>query len=125
VACAAGLATIEYIEREKLTERAVEVGGFAVDRLKEMQNKHHQIGDIRALGAMIGIEFVKDRASKEPAKEETMMIRDECLRRGLIVLPSGIFGNVIRMLMPLIITDEQLSQAMSIFEESCEVVLKQ
>jgi len=125
VACAAALATIEYMEKGKLAERAIEIGKLAVEKVKEMQSEHHQIGDVRALGAMIGVEFVKDRASLEPAKEATTMIRDECLKRGLIVLPSGIFGNVIRMLMPLVITDDQLNRAMSIFEESCEVVLKE
>jgi len=124
VACAAGLATIDYMEKEKLTERAVRIGKFAVDKLKEMEEGYPQIGEIRALGAMIGVEFVTDRGTKEPAKQETSMIVGECFKRGLLTLGAGIFGNVVRMLMPLVITDEQLSQAMSIFEESCEVVLK-
>jgi len=124
VACAASLATIEFIEKEGLCDRAVTIGKFVVDRLKGMQQKHSEIGDIRALGAMVGIEFVKDRGSKEPAKDETIMVRDECLKRGLIVLPCGMFGNAIRMLMPLVITDEQLSHCMSILEEACDTVFK-
>jgi 4-aminobutyrate aminotransferase/(S)-3-amino-2-methylpropionate transaminase len=113
VACAAGLATIEYIENQKLTERAATIGQIAVDRLKEMQEEYPQIGDIRSLGAMIGIEFVEDRATKEPAKQDAGSIIKECFNRGLLVLGAGIFGNVIRMLMPLVTTDEQLNQAMS------------
>ncbi|HUS88533.1 MAG TPA: aminotransferase class III-fold pyridoxal phosphate-dependent enzyme [Desulfosporosinus sp.] len=78
-------------------------------RLKGMQEKYPLIGDIWSLGAMIGIELVKDRETKEPAKEETAQITQECLSQGLVIILAGVFGNVIRMLMPLVITDEQLS----------------
>jgi 4-aminobutyrate aminotransferase/(S)-3-amino-2-methylpropionate transaminase len=123
VACAAGLATIDYIENQNLAERAVAIGRNAVEKLREVQEEHPKIGDIRALGAMIGIEFVKDLDTKEPAKHEAGLIIKECFTRGLLVMGAGIFGNVIRILMPLVTTDEQLSQAMSIFKESCDVVL--
>jgi 4-aminobutyrate aminotransferase/(S)-3-amino-2-methylpropionate transaminase len=124
VACAAGLATLDYVEKERLTERALRIGDYVVGKLREMEGKYPQIGEIRSLGAMIGVEFVKTRDSKEPAKKETSAIINECFKRGLLVLGAGIFSNVIRMLMPLVITDEQLDQSMSIFENSCEVVLK-
>jgi len=71
---------------------------------------------------MIGIEFVRDRKTKEPAKEQTRMIMKECLKRGLLVLGAGIFRNVIRMVMPLIITDEELDQG--IFGDVCVDVLR-
>lgn len=116
LACAAGLATINYIEHEKLSARAAKIGAFVVGRLKGMQEKYSLIGDIRSLGAMIGIELVKDRETKEPAKEETAQITQACLSQGLIIISAGVYGNIIRMLMPLVITDEQLEKALNVLD---------
>ncbi|KJR48195.1 Gamma-aminobutyrate:alpha-ketoglutarate aminotransferase [Desulfosporosinus sp. I2] len=116
LACAAGLATINYIEQERLSARAAKIGASVVERLQGMQEKYPLIGDIRSLGAMIGIELVKDRETKEPAKEETAQITQECLSQGLVIISAGVFGNVIRMLMPLVISDEQLEKALNILD---------
>lgn len=124
LACAAGLATINYIEQEKLTARAAKIGASVVGCLKGMQDKYPLIGDIRSLGAMIGIELVKDRETKEPAKDETAQITQECLRQGLVIISAGVYGNVIRMLMPLVITDEQLERALDILEGAFAKVQK-
>ena len=124
LSCAAGIATIDYIKKEQLPERAGEIGAKVVERLKAMQEKYALIGDIRSLGAMIGIELVKDRESKEPAKEETSQIVQECLSQGLIIIGAGIFGNVIRMLMPLVITDDQLAQALGILDNAFAKIQK-
>ena len=124
LACAAGLATINYIEQEKLTARAVKIGASVVDRLKGMQDKYPLIGDIRSLGAMIGIELVKDRETKEPAKDETAQITQECLSQGLVIISAGVYGNIIRMLMPLVITDEQLEKALNILDGAFAKVQK-
>jgi len=124
IACAAGLATINYIEEEKLADRAEKIGAAVLFRLKGMQEKFPLIGDIRTLGAMIGIELVKDRETKEPAKEETTQIIQECLSRGLIIISAGVFGNVIRMLMPLVITDEQIEHTLNILDEAFTIVQK-
>lgn len=123
LSCAAALATIDLLQGQDLSERANNIGKKTVGRLKELQEKHPQIGDIRSLGAMVGVEIVKDPVTKEPAPEEKGRIIDECFQRGLIIIGAGVFSNVIRMLMPLVITDEQLDQALAILEESCEVVL--
>lgn len=124
LACAAGIATIKYIEQEKLPDRAAKIGASVVGRLKGMQEKYSLIGDIRSLGAMIGIELVKDRETKEPAKEETAQITQDCLSQGLIIISAGVYGNVIRMLMPLVITDEQLERALNILEGAFAKVQK-
>ncbi|MTI84719.1 MAG: 4-aminobutyrate--2-oxoglutarate transaminase [Firmicutes bacterium] len=116
VSCAAALATIEYMEKENLVERSQAIGKTVQDRLMMMKDKYPLIGDIRGLGSMIGIELVKDRETKEPAKEETARILQECRTNGVILLGAGIFGNVIRTLMPLAITDEQLEQGLNILE---------
>ncbi len=124
LACAAGVATINYIEQEKLAARAEKIGASVVVRLKDMQEKYPLIGDIRSLGAMIGIELVKDQKTKEPAKEETGQIIKECLSQGLVLISAGIFGNVIRMLMPLVVTDEQLERALNILDGAFAKVQK-
>ena len=124
LSCAAGIATIDYLEKEKLADRANEIGAKVVNRLKDMQERYALIGDIRSIGAMIGIELVKDRETKEPAKEETGQIIQECLAQGLIIIGAGIFGNVIRMLMPLVITDDQLEQALIILDNAFAKIQK-
>lgn len=124
LSCAAALATIDYIEQEQLPHKAEKIGNVVMDRLKDMQEKYSLIGDIRGLGAMIGIELVKDRQTKEPAKEETGRIVQECLEQGLIIISAGVFGNVVRMLMPLVITDEQLEQALNILDNAFAKVQK-
>lgn len=118
ISCAAALATIDFMEQEKLTERAGKIGDTVMQRLQVMKEKYPLIGDIRGVGAMIGIELVKDRESKEPAKKETNEIIKECLKQGLVIISAGVFGNVIRMLMPLVITDQQLEQALTILDNS-------
>ncbi|GAB6174088.1 4-aminobutyrate--2-oxoglutarate transaminase [Paradesulfitobacterium aromaticivorans] len=124
LSCAAALATIDYIKQEQLPHKAEKIGNVVMDRLKDMQEKYSLIGDIRGLGAMIGIELVKDRQTKEPAKEETGRIVQECLEQGLIIISAGVFGNVVRMLMPLVITDEQLEQALNILDNAFAKVQK-
>jgi 4-aminobutyrate aminotransferase / (S)-3-amino-2-methylpropionate transaminase / 5-aminovalerate transaminase len=123
VACAAGCATLDYFQAQDLGAKAERINRTVLARLDKLQGKHAGIGDVRALGAMIGVEFVKDRASKKPDPEAVNRIVKECFKRGLIVLSAGVYGNVIRMLMPLVITDDQLTQAMDIFEDACAVVL--
>ncbi|WP_027717082.1 4-aminobutyrate--2-oxoglutarate transaminase [Desulfovirgula thermocuniculi] len=117
VSCAAALATIEYIQEQRLAERAARIGEVALKRLRAMQEKYRLIGDVRGLGAMVAMELVKDRKTKEPAKDETKLIIEECYRRGLLVISAGIFSNVIRLLVPLVITDEQLDAGLGILEE--------
>ncbi|ATW27255.1 4-aminobutyrate--2-oxoglutarate transaminase [Candidatus Formimonas warabiya] len=124
VACAAGIATLDYLKAANLNDRASAISKYTLGRLGAMQEKYPEIGDVRALGAMIALEFVKDRGTKEPDKDAVGKIVKECFKRGLIIISAGVLGNVIRMLMPLVITDEQLTQALDILEESCAVVLK-
>jgi len=124
LACVAGVATLDYYQKAKLEDRAVKINAYTMGRLQNMQEKFVEMGDIRGLGAMIAVEFVKDRVTKEPDKDAVNQIVKECFKRGLIIISAGVLGNVIRMLMPLVITDEQLAQALDILEESCTVVLK-
>lgn len=118
LACAAALKTIEIMERDHLAERSVEIGKIVTERYQAMQEKYSVIGDVRGMGGMVGIEFVKDSGTKEPAKELTANIIDTCARNGLLVEGAGTYGNVIRFLAPLVITDEQLKAGLDIFEKA-------
>ncbi|KLU61126.1 4-aminobutyrate aminotransferase GabT [Peptococcaceae bacterium CEB3] len=124
LACAAALATLAYLEQERLAERAAEIGAKVMDRLRRLQEKYPLIGDVRGLGAMTAIELVQDRQTKEPAKKETAQVIEECAKQGLVIIGAGVFGNVVRMLMPLVITDEQLDQGLDILESALDKVEK-
>jgi len=118
VACAAALAAIEQLEKDALAERAEVVGKKITATMTELQRRFPQLGDIRSLGAMVAVEFVHDPWTKQPNKDAVTAIIKGCFTRGLLVISSGLFGNVIRFLPPLVMTDAQLDQAMFIFSET-------
>lgn len=118
LACAAGLETIKYIEDHSLCQRAEKIGNTALARLKSLQERCGVVGDVRGIGAMIGIELVKDRTTKEPAKELTGKVIKYCLEQGVMLISAGIFSNVIRLLIPLVVTDEQLDHGLTVLEQS-------
>ncbi|HEY8416071.1 MAG TPA: aminotransferase class III-fold pyridoxal phosphate-dependent enzyme, partial [Thermaerobacter sp.] len=120
--CAAALAVLDVFEQQNLVERAREVGDRFRRRFERMQERFPQIGEVRGLGAMVAMELVRDRATKEPAAEEVTQVLQECLRRGVISARAGIYGNVIRVLAPLVITDEQIDEACDVLEESLAAV---
>ena len=116
LACAASLKTIEIMERDHLADRSVEIGKKVTARYKEIQKKYPVVGDVRGLGGMIGIEFVKDSETKEPDAALTADIIQTCAKNGLLVEGAGTYNNVIRFLAPLVITEEQLEAGLDIFE---------
>ena len=117
LACRAAMEVIAMIQDNGLTSRAVEIGRRTVDRLKGFQEEFPIIGHIRWLGAMIGLELVRDRRTKEPATKETRHAIKSCYEGGLVITRSGAFSNVIRTLMPLVITDEEIDEGLSILEK--------
>ena len=125
LACAAALKTIEIMERDNLAQRACEIGEYVMNRYREWQEKFNCVGDVRGLGAMVGIEFVKDIKTKEPATALNNTIVQECAKHGLLVEGAGRYGNVIRFLAPLVITDEQLKAGLDIFEAAIEKCSKE
>ncbi|CCO07410.1 4-aminobutyrate--2-oxoglutarate transaminase [Desulforamulus hydrothermalis] len=125
IACTAALAVIDKIQREDLCARANCIGAQIKERLKDMQEKFPAIGDVRGLGAMVAVEFVKDRQTREPDQELTARLVAECYKRGLVVLAAGIFSNVLRFLPPLVMTDGQLNEALDILEESLTSAVNQ
>lgn len=121
--CAAGIAVMKVIEDEKLCERANEIGGLMVSRLQDLAAKNTvqgAIGDIRALGAMIAMELVKDGDATRPDPDLTKAIVQEAQRRGLILLSCGVRGNVIRFLAPLTASNDLIGEGMDILEQSLE-----
>lgn len=120
LACAASLKTIEIMEREHLAERSCKIGEKVMTRYLEMMDKYPVIGDVRGLGGMVGIEFVKDKETKEPAAAFTSAVIQSCARMGLLVEGAGTYNNVIRFLAPLVMTDEQLEAGLDIFEKAIQ-----
>src|SRR6202161_3626993 len=107
LACAAALAVIETLERDNLPARAEKIGGRFDARARAWKKRWPLIGDVRGLGAMRALELVRPGATREPAKEETDKVLRYCLEHGLILVSAGSYGNVIRLLMPLVITDQE------------------
>ncbi len=118
VACAAANAVLQVIDDEGLVERADVVGKTIRARWEDISSRVPEVGDIRGLGAMIGVEMVKDRATKEPDGAYVSRLMAETQRRGLITVNCGIYHNVLRHLVPLVITDEQLEESLDVLAES-------
>ena len=120
VACAAGLATIEYMQDEGLIENAKEIGGYALGRLKSMMDRHEIIGNVRGLGLIIGVEVVRNRETRERATEEAEQIMYSALAKGLSFKLS--MGNILTLTPPLTITKAEMDKALNILDACFEEV---
>ncbi|MFT4415279.1 4-aminobutyrate--2-oxoglutarate transaminase [Fredinandcohnia humi] len=120
--CRAALAVLDIIEEEKLNQRAEVIGKKVMEKFEQLYKKYDCIGDYRGLGAMCAMEIVGNRATKEPSKIITNEIIKEANKRGLLLLSAGVYGNVLRLLMPIVISDEQLEEGLTILEQSIEAV---
>jgi len=118
VACRAALAVLDQFEKKDLLSRAGQLGKRVLQRFKEFYERYSVVGDVRGLGAMVGMELVTDRNTKEPATAFTKQLVNRCREKGLLMISAGTHSNIIRPLMPLVITDEQLEKGLSIIEES-------
>ena len=116
VACAAALATLDAIEEERLVENAATVGARLVAELQEVAERHETIGDVRGRGLMVGTEFT--RSDGTPDGDTATEVRRQCERRGLLLLPCGAFGQVVRWLPPLIVSEAQVKEAAGVFDEA-------
>ncbi len=121
VSCAAGLANLNFMLREKIPEKALAKGEKVVGELKELQKKAPLIGDVRGSGLMIGIELVRDKA-KTPANEEAGKIRAAMRQKGFLIGVGGTYGNVLRFQPPLVISSEELSAAVAALAESLKAL---
>ncbi|MEN3341774.1 MAG: 4-aminobutyrate aminotransferase / (S)-3-amino-2-methylpropionate transaminase / 5-aminovalerate [Actinomycetota bacterium] len=123
VAQAAALAVLDVFEEEGLVERAVHIGETIRGRMLGWQERHPQIGDVRGLGAMLALEYVRDPDTREPAPELAARVAEEAAARGLLMLRAGIYSSCNRVLCPLVITDVELEEALGAWDEALEAVL--
>jgi 4-aminobutyrate aminotransferase len=121
IAAAAALATIDILFKEKLVENAAEKGRELLGLLKDLQGKYPVIGDVRGLGLMVATEFTRDG---KPDQETAKSIQKACLDRKLLLLTCGTYENVIRWIPPLIVNEEQINEAVSVFQDALAEVLK-
>ncbi|PYX95565.1 MAG: aspartate aminotransferase family protein [Acidobacteria bacterium] len=122
VTSVAAKATIDLIEEDRLMDNADVVGNYFRQGLQSLQDKHDLIGDVRGMGLMQALEFVKDRKTKEVAPQETTQFMEECRSRGLLVGKGGLYGNVIRMSPPLNIAKSDVDEAIRIMDEALSAV---
>ena len=118
LACAAALETIALMEEQRLDVRAEEIGQIVRARCAKLQETYPVLGEVRGLGAMLGLELVEDPATKAPNGALVTKLVQECAQRGLLVENAGRWGQVLRFLAPLVITDEQLQAGLDILEEA-------
>ncbi len=118
VACAAAMAVLDEIAHEEFRARSEELGNHLRTRLDEIATRVENVGEVRGLGPMLALELVTDREGKEPAAELAKQTTAAARERGLILLSCGTYGNVIRILVPLVIDDDDLARGLEILEES-------
>jgi 4-aminobutyrate aminotransferase / (S)-3-amino-2-methylpropionate transaminase / 5-aminovalerate transaminase len=123
VAQAAALAVLDVFEEDGLVERAAQIGETMRERMLDWQQRWPAIGDVRGLGAMLAIELVEDPATKAPAAELATKVAEAAGERGLLLLKSGIYSNCIRVLVPLVISDAQLDEALGVWEDALDSTL--
>jgi 4-aminobutyrate aminotransferase len=118
MACAAVVAVAEIFEDEGLEENALRIGAMMRSRLKEIQERCPYVGDVRGRGLVMGVELVKDKQTKEPAPELTRKLIDVAAQNGLLIGSVGVFGNVIRVAPPLVISEDEAMESLDLFEKS-------
>jgi 4-aminobutyrate aminotransferase/(S)-3-amino-2-methylpropionate transaminase len=123
VALAAAVAVLDVFEEEGLVERSQRIGDTIRARMLEWQERYAAIGDVRGLGAMLAVEYVADRETKEPAPGIASRVAEEAAVRGLLLLKAGVHSNCNRVLCPLVITDAELEEGLAAWEEALEAVL--
>lgn len=121
VACVAAIETIKIINTPAFLDRSVEIGELTLKILNTWREKFDCIGDVRGVGAMCLVEFVKDRETQEPDPDTTVAIIREAISNGLILIRAGLFSNCIRLLMPLVMTDDQLVEGLAVLERAIEL----
>jgi 4-aminobutyrate aminotransferase/(S)-3-amino-2-methylpropionate transaminase len=118
VACAAALEAVEQIRQPAFLERAEEIGGALRGAMERFKEQFPLVGDVRGLGAMMAFELVKDRATKEPAPEETLAVVRRAVANGVLVMRAGLYSNCVRTLPPLVISDEELREGLWALERA-------
>ncbi len=118
VSCAAALGAISEIESQGLVARAQEIGEIFTARLGNLGKDVPAVGDVRVIGAMAALEFVTDRETKEPDPAAVARVLAACHAEGVILLSAGTYGNAVRILPPLVISDDLLNDGLSVLEKA-------
>ena len=118
VACVAAIEAINIIKSPAFLERVNHVGEIIRTTLEQWKDKYPLIGDVRGIGAMRLVEFVKDRDTREPDADVTLEIIRDAVAHGLLMIRAGLFSNCIRLLPPIVITDEQLAEGLQVLEDA-------
>jgi len=122
ISCAIGKAVLEVIDRENLQKNCLETGNYVVEGLRRLMSKHSMIGDVRGKGLMIGVELVKDRGTKEPAKNECALVFERTKDLGLLIGKGGLHGNVLRIKPPMCITRKDVDFMLEVLDIALEEV---
>jgi 4-aminobutyrate aminotransferase/(S)-3-amino-2-methylpropionate transaminase len=122
LACVAAVEAIKMIREPSFLKRATEVGERIREHLLSIQAEADLVGDVRGLGAMLAMELVHDRDTKEPANEQTTQVNAETLKRGVITIRAGLYSNCVRFLPPLNMSNAQIDEGMSVVKEATHVV---
>jgi 4-aminobutyrate aminotransferase-like enzyme len=123
VATAAALAVLDVFDDEGLVERSAAIGETIRSRMLGWQERWPEIGEVRGLGSMLAIELVADPATRKPSGELAERVTAKALERGLLLITCGVHGNAIRVLVPLVIADAELEEALGAWEDALEAVL--
>lgn len=116
VAAVAAIETLKIISAPEFLQRAAQVGGLIQSRLQTWKEKYSVVGDVRGMGAMQLIEFVKDKTTKEPDMQTAMDVLKDAVTHGIILIRAGLYSNCIRLLPPVVMTDEQLHEGLTVLE---------
>jgi 4-aminobutyrate aminotransferase/(S)-3-amino-2-methylpropionate transaminase len=122
VACRSALVVLNLFEKKDLLSRAENIGKKVLEKFNEYKERYPIVGDVRGLGAMVGMELVLDRKTKEPASVLTKRLINLCCEKGLLMISAGTYSNIIRILTPLVITDDQLNDGLTIIGEALDEV---
>ncbi len=123
VCCAAALATLQYMEEIDINAKGMHVGSIIRERFERWRGLYPQVGDVRGLGAMMAIEFVKNGDPQEPDAATCLALRQACADRGVVLISAGTHGNIVRILCPLVIGDELLNKGLDIMEQELHKIL--
>ena len=124
VSCRAGIEVLKMMDEEHLLGKAVHLGEIIGKRFEDMQKKYPVIGEVRGIGVMRAMEFVKDKETWEPDSDTASKVIQEAMKNGVLIAGAGIHGNVIRLLLPLVTTDEQLNEGLDVIERAIANVTK-
>lgn len=125
LSCVAAIATIQFIKDQNLNARSIEVGNIFRARFDKLKLQHSEIGDVRGIGSMIGLELIREGDHRKPAGKLCKAIVKGCAAEGLIILNAGLFKNIIRILCPLVLTDEQINKGIDILEGEINKAIKE